>query len=52
MNLIGLCGLLGKPGRFRFREVDFETDMRRLARYAADRIRTVLKTGEAPDVPA
>lgn len=44
--------LLGKPGRFRSEEADFETDMRRLARYAVDRIRTVLKTVEVPDAPA
>ena len=44
--------LLGKPGRFRSREAGFEADMRRLARYAVDRVRTVLKTGEVPDAPA
>ena len=44
--------LLGKPGRFRSEEADFEADMRRLARYAVDRIRTVLKTVEVPDAPA
>ena len=44
--------LLGKPDRFRSKDADFETDMRRLARYVVDRIHTVLNAREVPNAPA
>ena len=44
--------LLRKPERFRSKEADFETDMRRLARYVVVRVHVVLNSGEVCNASA
>lgn len=44
--------LLRKPERFRSKEADFETDMRRLTRYVVDRVHTVMNSREVSNAPS